>query len=298
MQQFKSKGQFLKNFDLSKITRFRTGGIAEFYFIPDDIDDLKNLIRYNNSKLPIYIIGFGSNLLIRDGVLNGITIRLQNPNFSKIELIDNTTIKCGAFASNNSISKFACDNNIGGLEFLSCIPGSIGGGIPTNAGCFKRELKDIIVEIKCIDLNTSDEIILKNADCNFTYRSSNIPKNYIFTEIILKGINGNKDEIKKTMFELNKTKNASQPTLTKTAGSTFKNTDGIPAWKLIQDSGCKDLKCGGAIISPKHSNFIINENNATSQDIEDLITTIQKKVYEKFNIKLETEIKIIGNPIT
>ncbi len=296
MQNFTPKGQLIENFDLSKITRFRTGGKAEFYFIPNDVDDLKNLLKYNNNKLPINIIGFGSNLLIRDGILNGITIRLQNTNFSKIELLDETTIKCGAFTSNNAIAKFACDNDISGLEFLSCIPGSIGGGIPTNAGCFKRELKDIIVEIKCINLDTTDEIILKNYDCNFAYRFSNIPKNYIFTEVILKGIKGNKKEIQNLMIELNKTKNSSQPTLTKTAGSTFKNPVIAPAWKLIQDSGCKDLRCGGATISPKHSNFIINENNATSTDIENLIKTIQQKVYEKFNIKLETEIKIIGNP--
>lgn len=295
MLNFKPKGTLIQNFDLSKITRFRTGGTAEFYFIPKDIEDLKNLLKFNDNKLPVHIIGFGSNLLIRDGVLNGITIRLQNQNFSTIKLIDYTTIKCGAFASNNAISKFSCDNNISGLEFLSCIPGSIGGGIPTNAGCFKRELKDIIVEIRCINLDTTDEIILKNSDCNFTYRSSNIPKNYIFTEIILKGGKGNKTEIEKLIIELNKTKNASQPTLTKTAGSTFKNPPNIPAWKLIQEAGCKDLRVGGAIISPKHSNFIINDNNATSADIENLITIIQKKVYEKFNIKLETEIKIIGN---
>ena len=296
MKQFKSKGRIIENFDLSKITRFRTGGKAEFYFIPQDTNDLKTFLKNNNNKLPIHIIGFGSNLLIRDGILNGITIRLQNTNFSKIELIDETTIKCGTFASNTAIAKFASKNNISGLEFLSCIPGSIGGGIPTNAGCFKRELKDIIIEIKCINLNTTDEIILKNSDCNFAYRSSNIPKNYIFTELILKGKKGNKSEIESLMIELNKTKNASQPTLTKTAGSTFKNPPNIPAWKLIQDSGCKNLKSGGAIISPKHSNFIINENNATSTDIENLITTIQKKVYEKFNIQLETEIQIIGNP--
>lgn len=295
MINFKTKGQLIENFDLSKITRFCTGGKAEYYFIPEDVNDLINLIKTNKNELKINIIGYGSNLLIKDSGLKGITIRLQHPNFSKIEKINNTTIKCGAFTSNLKISNFAAENNISGMEFLSCIPGSIAGGIPTNASCFGQELKNIFIQTEAINKTTGEIVTLINQDFDFKYRSSIIYPNLIFTNITLRGIDGEQSQILNKMKEIKQKKDASQPTYTKTAGSTFKNPSNIAAWKLIKEAGCQNLKYGGATVSSLHANFIINENKATSTDIENLIKIIQQKVYKEFKIKLELEIQILGD---
>ncbi len=294
MINFKTEGKLIENFDLSQITRFRTGGKAELYFIPTNVNDLQNLILSNNKKLPIHIIGMGSNLLIRDGGLDGVTIRLQNNYFSKIEKINNTTIKCGAFTLNSNISRFAYENSITGFEFLSGIPGCIAGGIPTNAGCFNQELKDIIQSIDIIDKYTAEIKTIASKECNFSYRNSSLPENYIITSVILKGKIGNKEIIKEKIDTIRKTKDANQPSYEKTAGSTFKNPPSNPAWKLIKETDCQNLRFGDAVVSPIHANFIINNGNATSTDIENLITEIQKRVFEKFKINLISEIKIIG----
>ena len=297
MINFTPKGQLIENFDLSQITRFRTGGKANLYFIPEDITDLQNLIKSNTENLPIYIIGMGSNLLIRDGGLNGITIRLQSKYFSEIEKIDETTLKCGAFTLNSTIARFSYENAISGFEFLSGIPGTIAGGIPTNAGCFKRELKDVIISIETINKKTGEIKTFQNHECEFSYRNSKLSPDYIITSVILKGDKGTAEEIKAIIDDIKTKKDSTQPSYTKTAGSTFKNPPDNPAWKLIKESGCQNLKFGDAIVSDKHANFIINSGNCTSTDIENLITEIQKKVFEKFQINLIPEIKIIGNKL-
>ncbi len=292
----KVKGELLEDYELANLTRFKTGGVAEVYFSPKDIDDLSTFLKKAPKDMPIHVIGFGSNILIRDGILNGIVIRLQNDNFSKIEKIDDTTLKCGAFASSIAISKFCAENNISGMEFLFGIPGTIGGAILSNAGCFDGEIKNIVVSVEAVNMLNGTKKIFSANECGFSYRKSKIPQNWVFTSVIIKGSVGKKEEIIKTMEKIKEKKDSAQPTYTKTSGSTFKNpSKEQPAWKLIKEAGCQGMKLGGAVVSPIHANFIVNEHNATSADIEDLAEQVRLKVYEKFGIMLEYEIKIFGS---
>ena len=292
----KVKGELLFNYSLQNLTRFKTGGVAEVFFSPKDKKDLVDFLKHAPKDMNIYTLGFGSNILIRDGLLNGIVIRLQSSAFNYINLLSNDdyTISCGAFASNIAISRFAMEHNIKGLEFLFGIPGSIGGAILTNAGCFKREIKDILVEIEVVDKITGEVSVLSCDECKLSYRESDISSRLIITSVILRGEQGDSKIIQQTMDNILKEKDAAQPIYTKTAGSTFKNPPNASAWKLIRDAGCQGLRLGGAIVSTKHANFIINDNNATSADIEDLAEKVRFLVYEKFGIMLEYEIKIIG----
>ena len=293
----KVKGELLENYNLANFTRFKTGGIAEVFFTPKDKKDLMDFLKHAPKDMYIHTLGFGSNLLIRDGVLNGITIRLQSDAFNSIEIdeSDDCKIICGAFASNIAISKFAMEHSIAGFEFLFGIPGSIGGAVITNAGCFKQEIKDILVEIEVVNKLTGKVKTIPASDCGLIYRDSSIKPKYIITSVVLKGKKGDSKKIQETMDNILKEKDSVQPTYTKTAGSTFKNPVGHSAWKLIKDAGCQGMKYGDAIVSPMHANFIINEGNATSADIEELAEQVRYKVYEKFGIMLEYEIKIIGS---
>ncbi|MGN0929068.1 MAG: UDP-N-acetylmuramate dehydrogenase [Alphaproteobacteria bacterium] len=291
------KGELLENYNLANFTRFKTGGMAEVFFSPKDKKDLIDFLKHAPKDMPIHILGFGSNVLIRDGILNGITIRLQSEAFNNIEIAkdDNCKVVCGAFASNIALSKFAMENKIKGFEFLFGIPGSIGGAILTNAGCFKAEVKDILLEIEIVNKLNGEVKTIPASECGLVYRDSSISPDYIITSVVLKGVVGDSKKIQEKMDKILKEKDAAQPTYTKTAGSTFKNPEGHSAWKLIKDAGCQGLKLGGAIISPLHANFIINENEATSADIEELAEKVRYAVYEKFGIMLEYEIKIIGS---
>lgn len=293
----KVKGELLVNYNLANFTRFKTGGQAEVFFSPKDKKDLIDFLKHAPKDMPIHTLGFGSNILIRDGVLNGITIRLQSDAFNDVYVSndDNCKVVCGAFASNIAISKFAMENKIKGFEFLFGIPGSIGGAVITNAGCFKREIKDILVEIEVIDKLNGELKIIPASECGLVYRDSSINPNYIITSVVLKGEVGDSKKIQEKMDKILREKDAVQPTYTKTAGSTFKNPTDYSAWKLIKEAGCQGLKLGGAIISTQHANFIINECDATSADIEDLAEKVRYTVYEKFGIMLEYEIKIIGS---
>lgn len=290
------KGDIFENYELANLTRFKTGGIAEVYFSPRDIDDLSSFLKKAPKDMPIHVLGFGSNILIRDGLLNGIVIRLQNDTFSNIEKLEDNTLKCGAFASSIAISKFAAENNIKGMEFLLGIPGTIGGAVLTNAGCFEREIKDILVSIDAVNKITGEFKTFKLNECGFSYRKCSISNDWIFVSITIKGETGEKEKILANMEQIKLKKDTAQPTYTKTSGSTFKNPSlQNPAWKLIKEAGCQGMKLGGAIVSPMHANFIINEDNATSADIEDLAEKVRLAVYEKFGIMLEYEIKIIGS---
>ncbi|MCR5506488.1 MAG: UDP-N-acetylmuramate dehydrogenase [bacterium] len=292
----KVKGELLEDYELANITRFKTGGVAEVYFSPRDVDDLSMFLKKAPKDMPIHVIGFGSNVLIRDGVFNGIIIRVQNDNFSKIEKIDDTTLRCGAFTSSIAISKYCAENNISGMEFLFGIPGTIGGAILSNAGCFNGEMKDIVVSIDAVHKVDGQKRTFLLSECGFSYRKCSIPSDWIFTSVVIRGSQGKKDEILAKMEEIKTKKDSAQPTYTKTSGSTFKNPSSAqPAWKLIKEAGCQGMKLGGAVVSPIHANFIVNEDNATSADIEDLAEKVRLMVYEKFGIMLEYEIKIIGS---
>ena len=294
----KVKGDLIENYKLASFTRFKTGGVAEVYFSPKDVDDLSYFLKKCPKDMPIHTIGFGSNILIRDGVLNGITIRLQNDAFTRILPVDGDeyTFKCGAFTSSIAIAKYMAENNVSGMEFLYGIPGTIGGAILTNAGCFGREVKDIIVSIDAVNKLNGEQKTFSLDECGFGYRKCNLPAEWIFVAVTIRGIKGEKEQILKTMEEIKNKKDSSQPTMTKTSGSTFKNPSSEnPAWKLIKEAGCQGLRLGDAMVSEKHANFIVNVGNATSADIEDLAETVRAKVYEKFGIMLEYEIKIMGS---
>lgn len=292
----KVKGDIFENYELANFTRFKTGGVAEVYFSPRDIDDLSYFLKKAPKDMPIHVLGFGSNILIRDGVLNGIVIRLQNTSFTTIEKLDDYTLKCGAFASSIAISKFAAENNIKGMEFLFGIPGTIGGAVLSNAGCFDGEMKDILVSIDAVNKTTGEFKTFTLKECGFAYRKCAITNDWVFVSLTLKGKAGKKEKILAKMEQIKLKKDKAQPTYTKTSGSTFKNpSKENPAWKLIKDAGCQGMKLGGAIVSPVHANFIVNEDNATSADIEDLAEKVRLAVYEKFGIMLEYEIKIIGS---
>ena len=282
------------NENLSKYSWFNLGGPAEIFFRPDNKSQLINFlseIKANNYNF--HILGAGSNTLIRDSGIKGIVIKLSS-NFSDIKLVAKDTIEVGAAALDRKVSEFAKNNGIAGMEFLSCIPGSIGGAVIMNSGCYGSDISKILFSIKVID-NKGDEKELKNDEIEFSYRGTNIPKKYIILSVILKGVNFSKELISKKQEELIKKKKESQPSQIKTCGSTFKNNNKKKAWMLIKESGCDKFYEGEAKISEKHCNFFINNGKAKASDIEKLIHKVKKEVYLKTGVNLELEIKIIGD---
>ena len=287
----KVKGQLVSNADISSSAWFKVGGPFELLFIPADESDLKNFIEKLNKEIPIFVIGALSNTLIRDGGVKGVGIKLDDE-FSNIEICNNY-IEVGASLLNMKFAKYAKKNSISGYEFLSGIPGTIGGSIKMNAGCYGREMSDIIYDVKIIDRSKGlYNISIKELD--MAYRKTSISNESIIISARLKSCSDNKDsdyssDIKKQRME-------TQPVNKLTGGSTFKNPKGEKAWKLIEDAGCRGLSFGGAKVSEMHTNFIINYNNATASDIESLGNIVRKKVYNKSGIKLEWEILKIGFP--
>lgn len=282
------------NENLSKYNWFNLGGPAELFFRPENENQLKNFlneIKKNNIK--INILGAGSNLLIRDNGVKGAVIKLGSK-FSEIKLLDKKTIQAGASALDRKVSDFAKNNSITGFEFLACIPGSIGGAITMNSGCYGSDISKILSSIKIIDFDGNIKLI-SNDEIKFSYREVNLPKNYIILSAIFKGVISSKEIIEKKQRELIKLKKDSQPSRIKTGGSTFKNDENKKAWALIKESGCDKFFEGDAKISEKHSNFFINAGKATASDIEKLIIRVRNEVKIKTGVNLELEIKIIGN---
>lgn len=278
------------DYNLSKNSWFGLGGNAKKYFAPRNENELINFIKINIDEKYIPI-GSGSNILFRDkGCLETI-IKLHN-DFEKTK-IENDKLYCGAGVLKNQISKFALDNNISNFEFLSCIPGTMGGGVAMNAGCFGYEFKDILSHISGIN-KLGEKVVLKKQNIKFDYRQSHLPNDFIITQIALNITYGTKDKIQKKIAELKKRKLNAQPSKIKTGGSTFKNPENtIKAWELIKKSGCDKIKFGGVKFSDLHCNFIENQGSS-AKDVEDLINYTIEQVKKKFNIILEPEIKIIG----
>ena len=280
--------------DLSKYSWFNLGGPADIFFRPESKDQLKkflNEIKVNNFN--IHILGAGSNTLIRDSGVKGVVIKLGSK-FSNIKLLTKDTIEVGAAILDRKVSDFAKNNDIGDMEFLSCIPGSIGGGIIMNSGCYGSDISKILVSIKVVD-DKGNEKEIKNNEIAFHYRGTNLPKNYIILSAKLKGTVSSKQLITKKQEELIFRKKESQPSQIKTGGSTFKNINGKKAWVLIKESGCDKFKVGDAKISEKHCNFFLNNGKAKAADVEKLIKKVRQEVKKKTGINLELEIKIIGN---
>ena len=283
----------LKNEKLSKYNWFNLGGPAEIFFKPQNETELKNfLIDIGNKDKKIHILGAGSNTLFRDHGFEGIVIKLGK-GFSHARILDNKKIEVGAATLDRQVSEFAYKNSLSGFEFLSCIPGSIGGAIAMNSGCYGYEISQIFSSLKAITLNGELKILNKD-ELKFFYRGSNLDKNLIVLSVILEGYPSDKDSIDSKKIKLLNEKKKSQPSKIKTCGSTFKNPINNKAWKLIKLSECTDLKIGGASISKQHCNFFLNEGEASSSDIENLISEVKNKVFKKTGINLELELKIIG----
>ena len=287
-------GEIFFNQSIKNLNWFNIGGNTKIFFKPKSLKGLIEYLKLYNLRGKIFILGNGSNVLFDDDTYQGTVIKLGK-SFSNITLLDNKTIIAGTAASQKKVSEFAKNNNISGLEFLSCIPGSIGGGIRMNSGCFKKEFKDILISIQFVDFNGVVRSIPANK-IKFNYRSIELPKDLIFLSATFKGKEKNSEEINNYMNKLNIIKNMAQPTKIKTSGSTFKNpinqTD-KKVWELIRASVPNDTKYGDAVISEKHANFFVNKKNAKSVDMKSLINFVKKKVKDKTGVKLELEIVMV-----
>ncbi len=291
----KIDGKVSFNENLSKLSWFNLGGPAKILFRPKNISDLSLFLKSIDRDDEIKILGAGSNTLIRDGGYEGIIIKLGAA-FSHISLFNENTLIAGASALDKAVSNFAYENSLSDFEFLSCIPGTIGGAIKMNTGCYDHEISKIVVSLQVMDFTGKIKVIYSN-DIKFNYRGCNLDEDLIIISATLKGKKLLKENIKQKMMELINRKKKSQPEKIKTCGSTFKNPSDNKAWKLIKESGCQGMTEGDAYISEKHCNFFVNKGKATSNDVENLINKVKNKVLEKTGIKLEPEIKIIGKKI-
>jgi len=294
MENIKKKisGKILFNENLSKFSWFNLGGPAKVFFKPKNVNELSLFLKENNEISEIKVLGAGSNILIRDGGIEGIVIKLGK-NFSHLSLFNSDTVIAGASALDRKLSDFAYENSLSGLEFLSCIPGTIGGAIKMNSGCYDQDISKILISVQAMDLNGKIKVIYSK-DIKFYYRGTNLNEKLIFLSATFKGKMDDKLNIKKKMEKFIKQKKIAQPSKIKTCGSTFKNPTNEKAWRLIKDSGCAGMSVGGAYISKQHCNFFVNDGNAKSNDLEKLIYQVKKKVLEKTGIDLELEIQIIG----
>ena len=283
------------NARLANYSWFNLGGPADYLFKPKNKKQLIEFLKENKNEdqLNVTIIGAGSNTLIRDNGIRGVVIKLGS-NFSEIKLINENTIQAGASSLDRKIADFAKENSLSGLEFLSCIPGSIGGAVIMNSGCYGNDISKVMTSINVIDINNCVEKEIKREDIEFFYRGTNLSNQFIITSVKLKGKLTPKKIIEKTQNTMIERKKISQPSQVKTCGSTFKNLGNKKVWEVIKQSGCDKFREGDAAISQKHCNFFINEGNANSSDIENLIDKVKKRVNEKTGVNLELEIKIIG----
>ena len=291
----KFKGNIKNNVNLSNYNWFNLGGPAEYLFKPENKEQLIEFLRENkNFKLNTTVLGAGSNTLIRDNGIKGVVIKLGS-SFSKIKLINTDTLEVGAAALDRKVSNYAKDNGLSEFEFLSCIPGSIGGAIIMNSGCYGDDISKILISINVIDIKDCKEKVIKKDDIKFFYRGTNLPLEYIIISAKLKGKIKSKSTIEEKQNNFIKKKKLSQPSQIKTCGSTFKNlSNRKKAWQVIKQTGCDKFREGDAVISEKHCNFFVNNGNAKSADIEKLINKVKKKVNDKAGVNLELEIKIIG----
>ena len=288
------RGTFLENAALKDFVWFRAGGPAELLFRPADADDLQVFLAQKPAGMPVSVIGVGSNLLVRDGGIKGIVIRLP-ANFGKIEVKGNR-VRAGAAALDAAVARAAADAGIGGLEFLRGVPGTIGGALRMNAGCYGREIKDVFVEAVAIDENGT-RVVLTRDDISFSYRGSSASERLIFTEAVLEGTPDSPDAVRARMESLVAQRESTQPIRAKTGGSTFKNPPGDKkAWQLIEEAGCRGLTRGGAQVSKKHCNFLINRGEATASDLETLGEEVRACVRARSGVVLEWEIKRVGMP--
>jgi UDP-N-acetylmuramate dehydrogenase len=279
------------NQNLAKYTWFNVGGNAEILFIPDDIKELFDFLKSKSGKNDIFIIGAGSNILIRDKGISGITLITKNLKKISIDNLGIITAEAGAIDAD--VARFARDHERTGLEFLLGIPGTIGGGIRMNSGAFGSEFKDVLIDVKAIN-NLGEIRTFTHKDLKMGYRKIELGREWIFYEARFKTLKDTKENISTKMKNIIRLRKEAQPIAVKTGGSTFKNPPNNKAWKLIDEAGCRGLKNGDAMISQKHCNFIINLKKSSSQQIEELAKIVQEKVFKKSGIQLDWEIQRVG----
>ncbi len=279
---------------IKNLNWFNIGGKTKILFKPNSLLDLIKYLKLYARRGKIFVLGNGSNVLFQDETYQGTIIKLGK-SFSNITLLNKDTIIAGTASSQKKVSEFAKDKNISGFEFMSCIPGSIGGGIKMNSGCFEKEFKDILISIQLVDFNGVVRSVPAN-DINFNYRSIELPEDLIFLSATFRGKEKNRLEIKSLMEELKEKKEIAQPSKIKTGGSTFKNPieqSDKKVWELIRASVPSEIRYGDAIISKKHANFFVNKKNATSTDMKSLINFVKKQVEKKTGVNLELEIVVV-----
>ena len=292
--EFADKSRLSINYDLSRLNWFNIGGKTKTFFFANSLKDLSKFLKIYQNRDKLFVIGAGSNTLFDDEIYNGTVIKLGK-NFNNISKLGEELIISGSSCLDKKLSEFAMQNKIEGFEFLSCIPGSVGGGIKMNAGCYGREFKDIVVSVQAIDLE-GKIITIPAQKIQFKYRSTNLPKNLIYLSVTFKGKISNTETIKKKIEELKKKKELSQPIRVKTSGSTFKNPinqSTKKVWELIRESvniNEVNKMFGDAKLSEKHCNFLINQDKASSKDMKNLIYFIKENVYKKTGVNLELEI--------
>ena len=289
-----NEGEVHFEYDLKKLNWFNIGGKAKIFFKANTLKGLIDFLKVYQNRGKIFVLGAGSNVLITDGIFNGAVIKLGK-SFQNLTVLNENLIIAGCGVTQKKLSNFSKENNLSGMEFLSCIPGSVGGGIRMNSGCFDREFKDVLISIQCIDFNGNVKIINKN-NIKFEYRGSNLPKDLIFLSATFKGEKEDQNKIQNKMLEMKEKKENTQPSKIKTGGSTFKNPKNQTTkkvWELIKETVPNSLSFGDAAISEKHANFFINKKNASFSDMKKLISTVRDKVFKKTGIKINTEIIIV-----
>ena len=286
------RGKLTPNAPLAPLVWFKSGGRAEWLFEPKDLADLQTFLRDLDPAVPVMALGLGSNLIVRDGGVSGVIVRLGKA-FAKVTARDETTLDCGGGASGILVSSTARDNGIAGLEFLRSIPGTVGGFVRMNGGAYGGEVKDILVDCDVVRRDGT-LVTLAVADLHYTYRHSELPEGAIVVAARFRGRPGEPAAIQAEMERIAASREASQPLRSKTGGSTFKNPDGHKAWQLVDAAGCRGLTLGGAQVSEKHTNFLINTGTATSAEIEALGDEVRRRVKDKSGVELEWEIQRVG----
>ncbi|MGT2435389.1 UDP-N-acetylmuramate dehydrogenase [Bradyrhizobium betae] len=286
------RGRLLANQSLAELTWFRVGGPAQVLFTPADEDDLAYFLAHLAHNIPVHVVGVGSNLIVRDGGIAGVVIRLAPRAFGDASA-DGDVVTAGAAALDKRVAEVAASANIGGLEFYFGIPGTIGGALRMNAGANGGETKDVLIEVRGVGRDGT-KYTFSNADMKFVYRNSGVDPSIIFTSARFRGQIRDAETIRARMAEVQAHRETAQPIREKTGGSTFKNPPGHSAWKLVDAAGCRGLRVGGAQVSEMHCNFLINTGDATAQDIETLGETVRERVKANSGIELHWEIKRIG----
>jgi UDP-N-acetylmuramate dehydrogenase len=288
------RGRLMPNQPLAELTWFRVGGPAQVLFMPEDEADLAYFLGHLPAAIPVTVVGLGSNLIVRDGGVEGVVIRLGR-GFGEVKVEEGTRIRAGTAVPDVKVSRAAQEAAITGLAFFRGIPGAIGGALRMNGGAYGRETKDALIEARAVDRQGRLHVFT-NSDMHYTYRHCGAPDDVIFTQALFQGAPGDPAAIAAEMEKITESREATQPIKSRTGGSTFKNPTGHKAWQLIDAAGCRSLKQGAAQVSEMHCNFLINLGGATAADIETLGETVRRRVAENSGVELEWEIKRIGTP--